>query len=58
MELMTIEDIAKLLKVSKRTAYTFTNNHDFPEPVKLKGLSRTVRYLRHEVEKYIYPNIR
>lgn len=50
-ELLTIHDIAALLRVGRTTAYARTRDPDFPDPLAISGAC--YRWYAHEVVRYL-----
>ena len=50
-DLMTLDDVKALLRVSRATVYRYMEQEDFPLPLRLGGL--TNRWMRLEVERWL-----
>ena len=50
-DLLTVDDVAELLKVSRSTVYEYLKRDHLPQPVKIGP--RLARWLRQEVEEWI-----
>ena len=52
MEILTVTEVAKRLKVSRQTIYKWMANHpDFPRPIRLG--SRTARWRASDLDAYL-----
>jgi excisionase family DNA binding protein len=49
-QLMTADDVARLLRCSKRHIYRLTDSNRMPSPVRLGNL---VRWRRNEIDRWI-----
>jgi predicted DNA-binding transcriptional regulator AlpA len=51
--LMTFDEVAAKLGVSRGTIHRWRNNKLFPDPIKMNSMSRKVFWKRETIEKYL-----